>query len=272
MVRKTVLPLLLAVLLLTQAPTAQAAGVIVYIDGQRLSGAYLANDTTMVPLRSFCAALSPGCTVSWDSASRTAYVNAKGLSITAECGSEYITANGRYLYVGQNSYISGSGVFMLPVRALAKAFDAKVSWDPASFSASVSSGSGAIKSGDAFYDPDAVFWLSRIISAEARGESLQGQIAVGNVVMNRVNSPNYPDSIYGVIFDDNGGVQFTPVANGTVYDAPTKLAVIAAKLVLDGADVVGGCMYFLNEALATSFWIVENCSYVMTIGNHSFYA
>jgi len=47
--------------------------------------------------------------------------------------------------------------------------------------------------------------------------------------------------------------------------------VIAAKLVLDGADVAGDCMYFLNEELSTSFWILENCSYVMTIGNHSFY-
>lgn len=271
MVRKIILPLLIAILLLAQIPTAQAAEVSVYVDGQRLSGAYIANDTTMVPLRSFCQTLSPGCTVSWDGASRTAYVRAEGLTLTAKCGSEYITANGRYLYVGQNSFISSSGVFMLPVRTLAKALGGSVAWSAASRSAAVTSGSGAIKSGDSFYDPDAVFWLSRIISAEAQGESLRGQIAVGNVVMNRVASPDYPDSIYGVIFDRNGGVQFTPVANGTVYDEPTKLAVIAAKLVLDGADTAGECMYFLNEELATSFWIAENCSYVMTIGNHSFY-
>lgn len=270
MARKMLLALLIAAFLL-QMPAAEAANVSVYVDGARLSGAFIANDTTMVPLRSFCQTISPDCRVSWDGASRTAYVSVHGLSITAKCGREYITANGRYIYVGQNSFISESGVFMLPVRALAKAFDARVRWNASNRSVSVTPGSGAIKGGGEFYDPDAVFWLSRIISAEAQGESLRGQIAVGNVVMNRVASPDYPNSIYGVIFDRNGGVQFTPVANGTVYDQPTNRAVIAAKLVLDGANTAGGCMYFLNEEISTSFWIIENCSYVMTIGNHSFY-
>ncbi len=269
MARKILFLLLVAVLLL-QMP-ARAADVSVYVDGAQLWGAYIENDTTMVPLRRFCQSISPDCRVSWDGASRTAYVSAEGLSITARCGAEYITANGRYIYVGSNSFISEAGVFMLPVRALAKVFDGGVSWNGSSRSVSVSSGSGAIQSGTEFYDPDAVFWLARIISAEAQGEPLQGQIAVGNVVMNRVASPDYPDNIYGVIFDRRGGVQFTPVANGTVYDEPTALSVIAAKLVLDGANAAGECMYFLNEEIATSFWIVENCSYVMTIGNHSFY-
>ena len=269
MARKILFLLLIAVLLL-QMP-ARAADVRVYVDGAQLLVAYIVNDTTMVPLRRFCEGISPDCTVSWNGKTRTAYVSTDGLSITARCGAEYITANGRYIYVGSNSFISEAGVFMLPVRALAKVFDGGVSWNGSSRSVSVSSGSGAIPSGPEFYDPDAGYWLARIISAEAQGESLQGQIAVGNVVMNRVASPDYPASIYGVIFDRRGGVQFTPVANGTVYDEPTALSVIAAKLVLDGANVAGECMYFLNEEIATSFWIVENCSYVMTIGNHSFY-
>ncbi len=267
---KMLLTLLIAAFLLP-APAAEATGVSVYIDGTPLAGPFIAGDTTMVPLRSFSQSLSPDCSVSWDPVTRTAYISADGLEISAVCGQEYITANGRYIYVGQNSFISDRGVFMLPVRALAKAFDAAVQWNSARRSVTVVSGSGAIESGDEFYDKDAVFWLARIISAEAQGESLRGQIAVGNVVMNRVDSPDYPNTIYKVIFDRRGGVQFTPVANGTIYDEPAYISVIAAKLVLDGADAAGDCMYFLNVELSTSFWILENCSYVMTIGNHSFY-
>lgn len=269
MARKILLMLLIAVLLLQTS--AAAANVNVYVDGEPLWGAYIANDTTMVPLRRFCESISSDCKVSWNGKTRTAYVSADGLSITARCGKEYIVANGRYIYVGKNSFISDAGVFMLPVRALAKAFGASVRWDNSSRSTAVTSGSGTIESGDEFYDADAVYWLARIISAEAQGESLRGQIAVGNVVMNRVASRDYPNTIYKVIFDRRGGVQFTPVANGTIYDEPAAVSVIAAKLVLDGADVAGNCMYFLNEEISTSFWIVENCSYVMTIGNHSFY-
>ena len=271
MARKLALLMISALLFFTFPTQASAAGVSVYIGSSRLNGAFIANDTTMVPLRAFCESIRPDCRVSWDGSTRTAYISAEGLSITARSGREYITANGRCLYVGTNSFISQNGSFMLPVRTLAKAFGAGVNWSSAKRSVTVTPGSGAIKSGSEFYDPEAVYWLARIISAEAQGESLRGQIAVGNVVMNRVASPDYPNSIYGVIFDRNGGVQFTPVANGTIYDEPTNRAVTAAKLVLDGADVAGDCMYFLNEEISTSFWIVENCSYVMTIGNHSFY-
>ena len=270
MARKLLLTLLIAALLLT-SPAAEATGVSVYIDGKPLAGSFIAGDTTMVPLRSFCQNISPDCTVYWDSVARTAHISADGLKITAACGSEYIAANGRYIYVGQKSYISREGVFMLPVRALAKAFDATVHWNAVARSVSLTSGGGAIEYGSEFYDEDAVYWLARIISAEAQGEPLRGQIAVGNVVMNRVNSPDYPNTIYKLIFDRRGGVQFTPVANKTIYNEPAPISVIAAKLVLDGADTAGDCMYFLNEEQSTSFWILENCSYVMTIGNHSFY-
>ena len=63
-----------------------------------------------------------------------------------------------------------------------------------------------------------MMWLSRILYAEANTEPLAGKIAVGNVIMNRVKSPEFPDTIYSVIFDRKYGVQFTPVANGSVYN------------------------------------------------------
>ena len=98
-----------------------------------------------------------------------------------------------------------------------------------------------------------------------------GQIAVGNVVLNRVASPEFPNTIWGVIFDRRYGVQFTPVANGTVYATPTESAVIAARLCLEGVTVSQRALYFLNPAKASSFWIVYNRPFAFRIGTHDFY-
>ena len=113
--------------------------------------------------------------------------------------------------------------------------------------------------------------LSRIISAESRGEPLEGQIAVGNVVLNRVASADFPDTIYGVIFDDRWGGQFTPVRNGTIYQEPSARSVEAARLCLSGANTAGESLYFLAPALATNHWVMENRTHVVTIGSHWFY-
>lgn len=120
-------------------------------------------------------------------------------------------------------------------------------------------------------DDDAVFWLARIISAESKGESLEGQIAVGNVVLNRVKSPEFPNTIYGVIFDDRWGGQFEPVRNGTIYLDPTAQSIQAAKQCLSGVNNIGNCLYFLAPDLAQNFWIPQNREYVTTIGCHDFY-
>lgn len=120
-------------------------------------------------------------------------------------------------------------------------------------------------------DADAVFWLSRIISAESKGESLEGQIAVGNVVLNRVKSSEFPNTIYGVIFDDRWGGQFEPVRNGTIYLEPTEQSIFAAKQCLSGVNNIGNCLYFLAPDLAQNFWIPQNRKYVTTIGCHDFY-
>lgn len=90
------------------------------------------------------------------------------------------------------------------------------------------------------YTDEDLYWLSRIISAESQGEPLEGQIAVGNVVLNRVASDQFPNTIRAVVFDTNNGVQFEPLSNGTLYNAPTAQSVAAAKLVLSGSSTAGG--------------------------------
>lgn len=128
-----------------------------------------------------------------------------------------------------------------------------------------------LKDADSFYAPDQVFWLARIIHAESSGEPLLGQIAVGNVVLNRVRSPLYPSTIYGVIFDRKFGVQFSPVLDGTVYNTPSYSSVLAAKICLEGFTLSDTALFFLRPSHSTSTWIPENRPFAFTVGRHDFY-
>lgn len=119
---------------------------------------------------------------------------------------------------------------------------------------------------------DDLYWLSRIIHSEAQGESYQGKVAVGNVIINRVNSSLFPNTIKGVIFDrQNGYTQFSPVLDGTIYNNPDAESIRAAKEALNGARPVGDALYFLNPRKSTNFWIVKNRKLMTTIGLHDFY-
>lgn len=242
----------------------------VTVEGAYISDCYLINETTYAPLRSFCAALCDP-RITYNAKTRVATVEANGLYLTARDGQNYICANGRYLYTDTPVKILDDGRMYVPIRLLSQALGVDVTWNASSRSVRISGDYDPILSGDAFYDADAVYWLSRIISAESRGEPLLGQIAVGNVVLNRVASKDYPNTIWGVIFDRRYGVQFTPVANGTVYEDPYYLSVIAAKLCLEGVTVSPRVLFFYEPCIATSFWIPANRPYGFAIGCHRFY-
>jgi len=114
-----------------------------------------------------------------------------------------------------------------------------------------------------------VYWLSRIIYAESGNQSLDGKIAVGNVVLNRVASPRFPNTVYEVIFQRN---QFTPAMTGSINRTPSAESVIAAKLCLDGANTAGDALYFVNPNMSPYSWASRNRPYVATIGAHAFFA
>ncbi len=76
-----------------------------------------------------------------------------------------------------------------------------------------------------------MYWLARIIEAEAGGEPYKGKVAVGNVILNRVKSKDFPNTIYNVIFEYFGNIpQFSPVQEGTIYNTPSKESMNAAKM------------------------------------------
>lgn len=246
-----------------------ASALTLRMDGQErttYSRAVLIDDTTYVSLRAVSALLHQDARVSWQDG--TAAVTADGLALSARPGDPYIRANDRCIHAPAGVRLI-NGVTMVPLRALAAAMGGTVTWDSASQTAFLTTGSGL--PAPASYGEDDLYWLARIISAESRGEPLQGKIAVGTVVLNRVESSAFPDTIKDVIFDSRWGGQFEPVRNGTVYDTPTEESVIAAKLCLEGARAAGESLYFLAPDLTKNHWIMDNRTYVTTIGCHWFY-
>ena len=124
-----------------------------------------------------------------------------------------------------------------------------------------------------FYDytEEDLAWLSRIIHAEARGESFEGMLAVGSVVMKRKEYPSYPNTIKEVIFDQRNGVQFSPTIDGSIYQSPYPLAILAAIEVLEGRRNAGNALFFKNPNIVPTSWISSNRQYAFSIENHSFF-
>ena len=264
--------LLMAVMVSCLAVSASASsGVGVYIGGEKFTGnVQVSNDATYVGIKKFASAMDASARATYDYSTRTLTIKTSKLTLVCRDGSNYIVANGRYLYFDKPIYMR-SGVMYAPVLLLYKAFDAKISWNSQKHAFMLTKGSGGIASGDSYYREDEVFWLARIITAESRGEPLRGKIAVGNVILNRVRSSAYPNTIYGVIFDKKYGVQFSPAANGTIYNTPTNESIIAAKICLDGYSISNKILYFVNPKKAPNSWISKNGTLFATIGNHAFY-
>ena len=108
--------------------------------------------------------------------------------------------------------------------------------------------------------------LAKLIYAEARGETYAGQVAVGAVVLNRVKSASFPNSISGVIYQPYA---FTCVADGQINLSPDATALSAARDAMNGWDPSYGSLYYYNPSVATSKWIYSRKT-VVTIGNHVF--
>lgn len=112
--------------------------------------------------------------------------------------------------------------------------------------------------------------LARLIHAEARGESFEGQVAVGAVILNRLSSPQFPKTISDVIFQKSSRVyQFSPVGDGSINLEPDEKAVQAAVQALSGKDPTGGALFFYNPDISADQWI-RTLPVMIRIGNHVF--
>lgn len=130
---------------------------------------------------------------------------------------------------------------------------------------------GLLKTGDVYAQSNGISdvqLLARAINGEARGETYEGQVAVGAVILNRVEDPDFPNTIAGVIYQPGA---FTAVDDGQINVPidPSSSVVKAARDALDGWDPVDGAIYYWNPATATSSWIWSR-KIVKKIGKHNF--
>lgn len=126
----------------------------------------------------------------------------------------------------------------------------------------ISSGS----SGSGQYNSNDVYLLAKVIAAEARGESYVGQVAVGAVVLNRVEHSSFPDSIAGVVYQPGA---FSCVNDSNWSVAPTAESQKAARDAINGWDPSGGAIYYYNPAKTSNQWI-RSRPVIVTIGSHLF--
>ncbi|MCF6464307.1 spore cortex-lytic enzyme [Clostridium sp. Cult2] len=110
------------------------------------------------------------------------------------------------------------------------------------------------------------YLLARTIHGEARGEPYIGKVAVAAVVLNRVRSPKFPNTVAGVVYQP---LAFTAVADGQINLTPNKDSIKAARDALNGWDPTYGCLYYWNPATATSRWIWSR-KVTLKIGKHWF--
>ena len=128
-----------------------------------------------------------------------------------------------------------------------------------------SGGSAAAASSTAIVSADHRL-LAKLVYAEARGESYKGQVAVAAVVLNRVASPEFPNTISGVIYQSGA---FSCVDNGSINNTPDSSCIKAALDALNGWDPTGGCLYYYNPAKTNDQWI-RTRTVTTVIGRHHF--
>ena len=116
------------------------------------------------------------------------------------------------------------------------------------------------------YNESETYLLGRLVHGEARGEPYVGKVAVAAVVLNRVKSPSFPNTISGVIYQSGA---FDAVADGQINLTPDEDSLRAARDALNGWDPTGGCLYYYNPATATNGWIWSR-TVQLSIGKHNF--
>jgi len=242
-----------------------------YADDEYIGTGYLIDSVTFVPMRAFLELMLQSCDAIWEQDAETATLTADGFSATYTMGSSYMEVNGRYLFFSDGAY-NINGTIVTPIRELSKIFNLDLDWSHEEWSINIDATAPELfASGSEFYAEDAVYWLSRVINAEAGNQPIDGKIGVGNVVLNRVydETEAFRDTIHDVIFQSG---QFGVVELGGIYATPNEESVVAAKLCLEGYNTVGDSKWFFNPKYSSSSWFDKYKTFVISIQDHDFYA
>jgi len=208
---------------------------------------YLKKDNVYVPLRFVCEALNAD--VSWMPEENTALISygTKYIQLMTSKSNEAVINGKKHQLDPPIELVDGR--IMVPAAFIAEHLDGTLKWDESTYSVVIEK--EGITVPDEYkkdYSEEDLIWLARIVDVEAGNLSVEGKLAIANVILNRKKSPGYPDTIYGVIFDvDSDYVQFPPAFEpGFKERVPSGDSVIAAKMALEGVNNVGNCLFFNN--------------------------
>ena len=230
------------------------------------------NGVAYGPVRAIAESMGAD-SITWDSRTSSARINCDNKSIEVTNDSSIIYVDSKAKNVTYPAVLNNDKLSM-PIGIIVDMMGGQCNWEGATMHMQIYKKGCTVPNQHKYnrgYTEDDVVWLSKIINAESSGESLTGKIAVGNVVLNRVQSAEYPNTIYGVIFDKNHGVQFEPVINGSIYNTPSYDSVLAAKMALEGTTHAGDSLFFCNPVTSTNSWIMNNRPFYSMIGNHAFF-
>ncbi|MGI6778914.1 MAG: stalk domain-containing protein [Acetivibrionales bacterium] len=208
---------------------------------------YVKDNRTFVPVRFVAEALNAN--VEWIGEEKKVIITSEDKTIEMFQDSNELVVNGEKQLMDTVVEVL-EGRTMVPVRFAAENLDCSVEWDEPTYSVLINKEGAVVPAAniqDRTYTDDDIIWLSRIVSVEGSGLSMDGKLAIANVVLNRKASPDFPDTVYDVIFAKGNSVQFPPAhKEGFNELLPSDDCIIAAKMALEGINNIDKCLYFNN--------------------------
>jgi N-acetylmuramoyl-L-alanine amidase len=209
---------------------------------------YMKNGNIFVPVRFVSEALS--AKVQWIPEEKKVVIIRKEKTIELWQGSDKLMVNGEQFTLDTAVEVLNNRT-MVPVKYIAEHLDFTTEWHNPTYTLHLyreGLGVPATSIAERTYTDDDIIWLSRIVCVEARGLSVEGKVAVANVVLNRKRSPSFPNSICDVIFQVDVYQQFPPAhREGFRELVPDDQSIIAAKMALEGINNIDRCLFFNNR-------------------------
>ncbi|MBQ7040182.1 MAG: cell wall hydrolase [Clostridia bacterium] len=213
-----------------------------------------------------------GGTIYWNSENLSATVSVMNKNFVFYANESYSTIDGLdYLNTSAKFY---NNTMFVPVKLICDHLGFTVNWDSFYYVAEITAPNITVPETlkDLSYTKDDILWLAKIVQIESGGEKLPTRIGVANTVVNRMMSPLYPNTIKDVILDKKHSVQFPPAHTDKINVTPSYISMIAAKCALNGTELVGDAVSFVNVNRFEKSWVAKNLTHVISIGNLGFFA
>lgn len=205
----------------------------------------LMEDTVYVPLRFVANALN--AEVIWDGTVGKATINDNNRTLELIPNSNIVTVNGEKFELESNLPVINCRT-MVPLRFVAENLECKVDWNQQTYTVEISREGVVVPTLSLYnrgYTDEDLHFLAKIVTVEANNIVFDAKIAVANVVLNRKNSPEFPNTVKGVIYDKKYGVQFPPAHKSSFKNkVPSTDSIIAAKMALEGVNNISTCLFF----------------------------